>query len=407
MITDRSGSVETVTLGVWVNVGARNELVKQNGLSHFLEHMAFKGTKCRSAFEIAAAIENVGGHLNAYTSRDTTVYYATVLKENFSLALDVISDILKNSTFSPQEFEREKAVIIQEIGQVSDTPDDVIFDKFQETAFPNQALGRPITGTIKSVDEMVVDEVRGYMESHYSAKRMIVSAAGNIKQDQFYDESARLFSSVGLVQTPKMVEACYIGGEYREIRELEQVHIILGFEGVKYDDCDYYSLALLSTVLGGGMSSRLFQEAREKRGLAYSIYSFSSSYEDSGTFGIYAGTAEDKVEDLVNILCEELCRVATETIREKEILRAKTQIKAGILMSLENTSSRAERLARHIQVHDRVIPISEIAAQIDQLNTCDVMQVARRILHSPPTVAAIGPVNNLFQYEKIKDRLAV
>ena len=155
------------------------------------------------------------------------------------------------------------------------------------------------------------------------------------------------------------------------------------------------------------MSSRLFQEAREKRGLAYSIYSFSSSYEDSGTFGIYAGTAEDKVEDLVNILCEELCRVATETIREKEILRAKTQIKAGILMSLENTSSRAERLARHIQVHDRVIPISEIAAQIDQLNTCDVMQVARRILHSPPTVAAIGPVNNLFQYEKIKDRLAV
>jgi predicted Zn-dependent peptidase len=404
-VTDRMDSVETVSLGVWVNAGARNETAEINGVSHLLEHMAFKGTARRSALDIAVEIENVGGHLNAYTSRESTVYYATVLKENADLALDIVSDILMNSTFADEELTRERAVVLQEIGQANDTPDDIIFDTFQETAYPDQPLGRAILGTTDIVSRMPRETLKGYIDAQYGADRMILSAAGNLDHDALAELAAKAFAGVTLSQADAPLPGVYSGGDNREIRDLEQAHLVMGFEGVGYDDDDYYPLAVLSTALGGGMSSRLFQEVREKRGLVYSIYTFSSAYQDGGLFGLYAGTGADEVAELVTVVCDELRRVAADPMDDDEITRSRAQIKAGVLMSLESTSSRAERVARHLQVYDRIIPVDEIARRIDAVTAEDVRRVAERLLTSAPTLTALGPVAGLQDYETVKARL--
>ena len=404
-VTDRMDSVESVSLGVWVNAGARNETADINGVSHLLEHMAFKGTARRSALDIAVEIENVGGHLNAYTSRESTVYYATVLKEDAALALDIVSDILLNSTFADDELARERAVVLQEIGQANDTPDDIIFDTFQETAYPDQPLGRAILGTADIVSTMPRDTLKGYIDAQYGSDRMILSAAGNLDHDTLADLAEKAFGGVRASQAEAPQPGVYTGGDNREIRDLEQAHLVMGFEGVGYGDDDYYALAVLSTALGGGMSSRLFQEVREKRGLVYSIYTFSSAYQDGGLFGLYAGTGEAEVAELVSVVCDELRRAAADTMAEDEVARSRAQIKAGILMSLESTSSRAERVARHLQVYDRVIPVDEIARRIDSVTAEDVRRVAERLLTSNPTLTALGPVGGLQDYDTVKARL--
>jgi predicted Zn-dependent peptidase len=406
IVTDRMDSVETVSLGVWVNAGARNETADINGVSHLLEHMAFKGTARRNALDIAVEIENVGGHLNAYTSRESTVYYATVLKENADLALDIVSDILMNSTFDAEELARERAVVLQEIGQANDTPDDIIFDTFQETAYPGQPLGRAILGTTDIVGEMPREALVDYIGAQYGAERMVLAAAGNLDHDRLVGLAEKAFAGVSRSSAPAPAPANYTGGDSREIRELEQAHLVMGFDGIGFDDDDYYPLAVLSTALGGGMSSRLFQEVREKRGLVYSIYTFSSAYQDGGLFGLYAGTGEDEVAELISVVCDELKKVAADPLAEDEITRARAQIKAGVLMSLESTSSRAERIARHLQVYDRVIPVEEIAARIDSVSAEDIRRVARRLLASAPTMAALGPVGRLEEYSSVKGRLA-
>ena len=404
-VTDRMDSVESVSLGVWVNAGARNETADINGVSHLLEHMAFKGTARRSALDIAVEIENVGGHLNAYTSRESTVYYATVLKEDAALALDIVSDILLNSTFADDELARERAVVLQEIGQANDTPDDIIFDTFQETAYPDQPLGRAILGTADIVSTMPRDTLKGYIDAQYGSDRMILSAAGNLDHDTLADLAEKAFGGVRASQAEAPQPGVYTGGDNREIRDLEQAHLVMGFEGVGYGDDDYYALAVLSTALGGGMSSRLFQEVREKRGLVYSIYTFSSAYQDGGLFGLYAGTGEEEVAELVTVVCDELRRAAADTMAEEEVARSRAQIKAGVLMSLESTSSRAERIARHLQVYDRVIPVDEIARRIDSVTAEDVRRVAERLLTSAPTLTALGPVGGLQDYDTVKGRL--
>jgi len=405
LVTDRMDSVESVSLGVWVNAGARNETADINGVSHLLEHMAFKGTARRSALDIAVEIENVGGHLNAYTSRESTVYYATVLKEDAALALDIVSDILLNSTFADEELARERAVVLQEIGQANDTPDDIIFDTFQETAYPDQPLGRAILGTADIVSTMSRDTLKGYIDAQYGSDRMILSAAGNLDHDTLAALAEKAFGGVRASQAEAPQPGVYTGGDNREIRDLEQAHLVMGFNGVGYGDDDYYALAVLSTALGGGMSSRLFQEVREKRGLVYSIYTFSSAYQDGGLFGLYAGTGEAEVAELVSVVCDELRRAAADTMAEDEVARSRAQIKAGILMSLESTSSRAERVARHLQVYDRVIPVDEIARRINSVTAEDVRRVAERLLTSNPTLTALGPVGGLQDYDTVKARL--
>ncbi|HEY1430647.1 MAG TPA: pitrilysin family protein, partial [Stellaceae bacterium] len=341
--TDAIQTVDTVSLGIWVDVGTRHEPAAINGAAHFLEHMAFKGTERRSACAIAEEIEAVGGHLNAYTSRESTAYYAKVLKEDVPLALDILADILQHSAFDPEELERERTVILQEIGQANDTPDDIIFDHFQECAYPGQAMGRPVLGRPEIIRELRRDAVVAYLRDHYGARRMVLAAAGNLEHEQLVDLADKLLSGLPAERSVSTEPARYAGGDRREDRDLEQLHLVLGFPGVTLGDPDYYAASVLSTAFGGGMSSRLFQEIREKRGLVYAIHSFVHGYRDGGLFGIYAGTGEDEAAELAPALCEEALKLQ-DGLTPIELGRAKAQMKAGLLMSLESTSARCEQL---------------------------------------------------------------
>ena len=404
IVSHRMPAVETVTLGIWTHAGTRNERAEVNGIAHMLEHMAFKGTRRRSARAIAEEIEAVGGHLNAYTSREFTAYYATVLKGDETLALDILSDILLHSVFDEAELDRERAVILQEIGQANDTPDDVIFDLFQETAFPDQPVGRPVLGTVDLVRAMQRDALTSYMGEHYTAGRMVVAAAGNLDHDRLLAEVEAAFSGLATSGRVAREPARYAGGEIRESRDLEQVHLTLGFEGVSFSDPDYFPLSLMSTVLGGGMSSRLFQEVREDRGLVYAIYTFAASYLDGGLFGIYAGTGEDEAGTVVPVICDILSGLAG-TVSDDELKRAKAQIKAGILMSLESTASRCEQLARQILVFGRPLPPDELSARIDAVDRDSIDAIARRLFGRTPTFAALGPIARVQPFDEIVARL--
>lgn len=403
VVSDTIPSVETVTVGAWADVGSRFESASENGLSHMLEHMAFKGTKKRSAYDIAEEIENVGGYLNAYTSREHTTYYARLLKEDLELGVDVLGDILQNSTFSQEELERERGVIIQEIGQAEDTPDDVVFDLMQQAAYPDQPIGRPILGTIDLVNNFTRDDLSGYMASHYKSENMAVVAAGNLDHDIFVKMVEDHFSDLDVKRKHVKDRAIYSGGETRVQRDLEQVNLLFGFDGMSFDDPDYYASQVMSMIFGGGMSSRLFQEVREKRGLVYSIYSYMGSYVDGGTFGIHAGTGPDQVSELVPVVASEFNKLC-QNVSNKEVDRAKAQIKAGILMSLENTTSRMEQLGRQQMIFGRHVPREETLEKIDQVDAAAIKKSATRIMSgSPLSLGAIGPLGALDAYDKIAD----
>jgi len=403
--TDRMADLETAAVGVWVDVGARDEAADVNGISHMLEHMAFKGTERRSALQIAEEIEAVGGHLNAYTSREQTAYFARILKNDLPLAVDILADILQNSTFAEEELERERTVIIQEIGQTKDTPDDLVFEYFQEAAYPDQPLGRSILGTEELVSGFSRNTLQGHMDTHYRGPGMVLAAAGGIEHEALVELASQAFDSLPASASNQVNKASYQGGEYYEVRPLEQVHYLMGFEGLPYEDDDFYAAQILATVLGGGMSSRLFQEIRERRGLAYSVFAFSSSYVDSGNFGVYAGTAEGDVEELVPVLCDEITRAAVD-INEEETSRARAQHKAGIMMGLEAAGARTEHMGRQLQVYGRVIPPAELVAEIDKVDAAALRRVVARIMKTPLTVAALGPINKLEGRQKTADRFS-
>ena len=405
VVTERMERVETVSLGAYVATGSRHEQETENGVSHFLEHMAFKGTDRRSAAQIAEEIEAVGGHINAYTAREQTAYYVKVLKEDTALAADIIGDILTHSTFEPEELERERGVILQEIGQANDTPDDIIFDHFQECAYPDQPIGRPVLGSEDGIRAMPRTMLTGYMRRHYASSNVVVAAAGALTHQQVLDLVNVHFNDLPADPLPAMTPARYGGGEFREARDLDQVHIVLGFPSVGYGDRDYYPTLLLSTLLGGGMSSRLFQEVREKRGLVYSIYSFASPFLDGGLFGIYAGTGESEAEELMPITLEELRKVQTE-VNEAELGRARAQVKASLLMSLESTGSRCEQLARQLQVFGRVVPTQETVGKLNAVTTQDVQRAAARQFRAKPTLAVLGPAARVPKLADIAEKLA-
>ncbi|MDZ4736572.1 MAG: pitrilysin family protein [Rhodospirillaceae bacterium] len=403
--TDFMPGIETVSVGVWVGVGTRHEPEKLNGISHLLEHMAFKGTERRSAIDIAIEIESVGGNLNAYTGRERTCYYAKMLADDLPLALDILADILQHSKFDAAELERERHVILQEIGQAEDTPDDIVFDHFQETAYPDQALGWPVLGRSNVIRGLDRDTVAGYMSAHYGAKSMIVAAAGRVDHVDFVRRVESLFGSIKPTNSEVPTPGRYRGGDRRIERPLEQVHLVLGFEGVGYRDPDYYGLGVLSSLYGGGMSSRLFQEIREIRGLAYSIYSFASSYHDGGLFGVYAGTSADEVAEVVKIATDEL-RLLPERVTDVEIARARAQLRADLLMGRESTSSRAEQLSGQLFVYGRPLDTAELLARIDAVDRDAVARIAQRLIASPPTVTSIGPSGNVPTADAIAARLA-
>ncbi len=405
IVTERMEHLETVSFGAYVATGSRFEDASHNGAAHFLEHMAFKGTKRRSAAQIAEEIENVGGYINAYTARESTAYYVKLLKQDLSLGIDLIGDILTHSTFLPEEVERERGVILQEIGQANDTPDDIVFDHFQETAFPNQSIGRPILGSEELVSSMTRETLMEYMHTHYSTKNTIVAAAGNLRHDDVVKQVHEHFADLPTHTPPTADKAHYHGGIHQTPRKLDQVHLLLGFPAPGYRDRNAYCTMILSTILGGGMSSRLFQEIRERRGLVYSVYSFASPFSDNGLFGLYAGTSPQKTDELIPAMLNELTGLQ-KGLREGELERARTQLKASLLMSLESTGSRCSQLARQLQIHGRLISTEEMIAKIDAVTESDVLAMARTLFAGAPTVTTMGPAENIPSPQHIHDILA-
>lgn len=404
VVIDSNPKTESISLGVWISVGARYETKEINGISHVLEHMAFKGTTTRSAFDISKEIEDVGGIVNAYTGKDMTAYFVKVLKKDWSLGLDIISDILQNSLMDKEELSREQGVIIQEINMSNDTPDDLIFDLYSQTAYPDQPLGRTILGTPENVRSITSQKLLDYMHTQYTADRLIISVAGDINVDEFIDACNRLFTKISTNKGKSAEPAHYVGGEIRKQKANEQVNLILGFEGFGYTDKNYYTVALLASVFGGGMSSRLFQEIREKRGLVYSIYAFNSPEKDTGTFGVYAGTGEKEVAELLPVLCDEINNLA-DTLNDVEITRAKNRAKARILMRSENWSNHAEGNAVDMIIHGRVVPDTESIQKIDAVTKEDMSKLAHQIFSKKPTLAALGPIGQVMAYDDVLKRL--
>jgi predicted Zn-dependent peptidase len=390
VVTDTMPHLETASLGVWVNSGSRDERHDEHGISHFLEHMAFKGTRRRTARQIAEEIEAVGGDLNAATSVESTAYFARVLKADVPLAIDVLADILSEPAFARDDLLLEQNVIVQEIGAVADTPDDLIFEYLQATAFPEQPLGRSILGTPVTVRSFDGVKLRDYLGRHYRAPDMVIAAAGAINHDAVVAEVEKRFASFNGPAGPAPAPARFGGGAHIEKRQLEQVHIALALPGLAQNDPQLYSLQMFSNVLGGGMSSRLFQEAREKRGLCYSIYCFHASYSDFGMFGLYAGTDAGDASGLMRLVVDEIAN-ATASISEAEIARAKAQMKAGLLMALESSGDRIGQLARQMMVWGRPIPLEELVEKIEAVTVDSARAAGRALLaRGKPAIAVLG-----------------
>ena len=404
--TETIPNFESVALGIWVKSGARNESDDEHGIAHLLEHMAFKGTGKRSAWTIASEIEDVGGEINAATSVETTSFYARVLSEDMPLAIDILADILTDSKFDPSELDREQHVILQEIGAAHDTPDDVVFDHFTETAFRHQTIGRSILGTPETVQSFTSAQLHAFMQRQYGADRMVVVAAGKVDHEAFLREvESRLGGFRAKAESPTPQYAHYVGGDFRENRELMDAQFILGFEGRAYHVRDFYSSQLLSMILGGGMSSRLFQEVREKRGLCYSVYAFHWGFSDTGIFGVHAATGKQDIDRLVPVILDELRKTA-DNILPEELNRARAQYRAGLVMSRESSASRASQLARQLMLYGRPIGTEELLDRLSAITTERLRDLAGRLFFTKPTVTAIGPVGALAPFEAISDMLS-
>ncbi len=406
IITSERPQLETVSLGVWVRTGSAYENKSNNGISHFLEHMSFKGTKTRTALQISEEIEDVGGQSNAYTSREFTAYYAKMMKENAELAVDVLTDSILNSTFPEEELIKERDVVIQEIKQTIDTPDDIVFDYFQATAFPDQALGRSILGPEKTVRSFNRQTLLDYISSNYAAENMVLCAVGNIKHQDFVDMVAKRMQSFRTKTNFTTEAQNYGGGFFLERRPIEQSHLVLGFKACPYKSERYYDVAILSTILGGGMSSRLFQEIREKRGLVYSVYSFTAAHTQEGIFGIYAGTGAKDIPVLIPVVVDEIKKICNDLVSDKEFSRAKMQLKASIKMGLESSSSTAEVLARQNLIYGRSLSVEEVIAKIDAVTKDDIKNIAAGIFASNPTYTLLGAVDKYTEYDELQKLLA-
>ena len=405
IITDSMPHLESASLGVWVCAGSRDERPDEHGISHLLEHMAFKGTTRRTARQIAETIEAVGGDLNAATSVESTGYFARVLKADVPLALDVLSDILSEPTFDPEELKREQNVIVQEIGATEDAPDDLVFDRLQEIAFPEQPVGRSILGTPETVRSFTAARLRAYLSRNYRAPDMIVAAAGAVNHQQVVAEAEKRFASFAGPAGPQPDAATFSGGTRVETRDLEQVHIAMALHGVPVKDTSLHSRQGFTNVLGGGMSSRLFQEVRENRGLCYTISAFHMPYSDTGLFGLYAGTDEADAPELMRVVIDQIGN-ATETLNEAEVNRAKAQMKAGLLMALESSEARVAQIARQMLAYGRPITLEEIVAKVDAVTVESARAAGRALVErGRPAIAALGPGNGLESTAAIAESL--
>ncbi|MFQ5626831.1 MAG: M16 family metallopeptidase [Methyloligellaceae bacterium] len=405
VVTHLMPHLETASLGVWVGTGARSERTDQHGISHLLEHMAFKGTNRRSAREIAEEIESAGGELNAATSLETTAYYARMLKGDIPLAIDILADIVRNPKFDAGELAREQDVILQEIAAAEDSPEDEAYDLAQNAAFPGQALGRTILGTRESVRGFSPRDLAAYMKSSYAPGAMVLAAAGAVDHDTVVKLAEAAFGDMDREAPVAPTAAAYQGGFRRSEKRFEQSHIVLAYEGPSYRDETIYAGQILSSMLGGGMSSRLFQEAREARGLCYSIYSFCWGLSDTGLFGVHAATGPDQVQELAIVILNELEKLADDLVSGTEIARAKAQIKSGLLMSLESSGSRAEQLARQTLVFGEPLAVNELVAKVEAVDKETVRALAGKIIISRrPSVSAVGPLQDQNALERLMEK---
>lgn len=405
VVTDRMAHLETASLGIWVGSGSRNEMPDEHGISHLLEHMAFKGTRRRTARQIAETIEAVGGDLNAATSVESTGYFARVLKADVPLALDVLSDILSEPTFDADELRREQNVIVQEIGATEDAPDDLVFDRLQETAFPKQSVGRSILGTPDTVRSFNPSKLRGYLGRNYRAPDMVLAAAGAVDHEAVVADAEKRFAAFTGPAAPRPESARFGGGTRVESRDLEQVHIAMALEGLPVRDDQLYSLQVFTSVLGGGMSSRLFQEVREARGLCYAIHAFHMPYSDTGLFALYAGTDESDAPELMRVVIDQLGN-ATETLNDAEVNRAKAQMKAGLLMALESSEARVGQLARQMLAYGRPLNVDEIVAKVDAVTVNSARAAGMALIsRAKPAIAALGPGTRLASTAAIAESL--
>ena len=394
VITETASHVKTAAIGVFVAAGTRYERPSEHGLSHFIEHMAFKGTRRRSAREIAEAIENVGGDLNAETGIERTSYFARLLGSDVELALDVMGDLLTESAFDPDELKREKNVILQEIGSVEDTPDDLVFDLITATAWPDQAIGRPILGTREGVEAFDRAAIEDYLGRRYSAGATIVAAAGAVEHDHILALAQSRLEKLHAAPVLAEERAAYRGGETKLRRRLEQTHVVVGFEGRRANAPDHDAAQVFAAAVGGGMSSRLFQEVREKRGLAYSIYGFHWDFIDTGLFGFYAGSADRDAAEVVAASLDCLAE-ATQGLEGSEIRRVKAQMKVSLVSAFEQPAARVHQLSRQMQVYGRPLSFDEMLARVDAVTVEDVRKTGAAMLRSPPAVAAVGAVGKV------------
>jgi predicted Zn-dependent peptidase len=379
VVMERIKGVRSVSLGIWVKVGSRNELPNQNGISHFLEHMFFKGTKKRSATDIAVTIDSLGGDLNAFTSKEGTTFYIKVLDEHIEKGLELLSDIFMRSLFPDEEIKREKGVVNEEINMVEDTPDDYIHDIFSSSVWGSGGLGQPVVGTKKAVNSLTRDDLMDHIKKYYGTSDIVVACAGNIDTDKLTEMLSKSLGRLRRGSVPETGEAPSFKPNVQVVgRDLSEVHVCLGIKGIRQASPDRYGVLLLNSVLGGGVSSRLFQEIREKRGLVYTVYSFLSSYADTGLWGVYAGTGKRHVNTVVEKTLEELYGLH-DTITETELQRAKDQMKGSIVLGLESTSRRMQSLATQLIYYGRHFSPTEIMKEIDSVTLKEAKELAERL----------------------------
>jgi predicted Zn-dependent peptidase len=405
VVSYRMPHVETVSLGVWVGAGARHEQEAEHGISHLLEHMAFKGTEQRSAKDIAEQIEAVGGELNAATSLETTAYFARVLEADVGLALDILADILQIPRYAQDELEREREVILQEIAATRDSPDEIAYELLQEAAFPGQSIGRPILGTTESVTRFSAADLRGFLGGNYGASRMVLAAAGKVDHEKLVRHVEAQFGRMNGGVGGRFEAARYVGGTRTSAKRFEQSHLVMAFVAPSYRSQEFYTGQVFSGLFGGGMSSRLFQEVRERLGLCYAIYSSCWALADTGLFGIHAATGPEMMGKLIDVVGQLLVGAATEKPTEAELARSKAQLKAGLLMGLESSSARAEQMARHLLLFDRLIDTSELVERIENVTADDVRALAGKLVGGArPSVAVVGAGRKAEAFAQMAER---
>jgi predicted Zn-dependent peptidase len=394
VVTEAVPGVRSAAFGIWVGVGSRDESPAEAGASHFLEHLLFKGTSRRDALEIASVVDAVGGELNAFTAHEYTCYYAHVLDADLPLAIDVVCDLVTSALVTPEDVESERGVIVEEISMHDDDPGDVVHDAFAEALYGSHPLGRPVIGSVEGIRSLSASAIASYYRSRYTPSNLVVSVAGNINHDDVVRRVSEAFGELPAadpaplrpIEPPPIV-----GGAIVEDRPTEQAHLVLGMPGFSRQDDRRYALAVLNNAVGGGMSSRLFQEVRERRGLAYSVYSYASHFHDTGTFGVYAGCAPSRVDEVLAVCREQLDLVAAKGITDDEIARAKGQLRGSTVLGLEDTGSQMSRIGKAELLHGDVLGIEEVLAKFEAVTADDVQAVAESVLRQPVSLGIIGP----------------